>query len=90
MSRTKMSKTDNTIPLTDHRLAAGATLHGGRLVNVTQDSASGRLTFYFEGLPPNFIQDAFNGDLTVNLKDFISALDHVMGLIHQFRARRGR
>ncbi len=87
----KVSKQKNhPTPLTDHRLAAGATLHGGRLVNVTQDPASGRLTFYFEGLPPNFVQDTFNGELTVNLRDFISALDHIMGLIHQFKARRER
>ncbi len=83
-------KTNETTPLTDHRLAAGATLHNGRLTNVTQDPASGRLTFYFEGLSPTFVQDAFNGDLTVNLRDFISALDHIMGLIHQFKARRER
>ncbi len=83
-------KTNETTPLTDHRLAAGATLHNGRLVNVTQDPASGRLTFHFQGLSPNFSQDVLNGDLTVNLKDFISALDHIMSLIHQFKARRGR
>lgn len=83
-------ETNETTPLTDHRLAAGATLHGGRLVDVKQDPASGRLTFYFEGLPPNFVTSAFNGDLTVNLKDFISALDHIMSLIHQFKASRGR
>ncbi len=86
----RSNKTHDTIPLTDHRLAAGATLHGGRLTNVTQDPASGRLTFYFEDLSPTFIQDTFNGALVVNLRDYIAALDQVMGLIHQFKARRGR
>ena len=83
-------KTNQITPLTDHRLAAGATLHGGRLVNVTQDSASSRLTFYFEGLSPSFVTDVFNGQLDVNLKDYIAALDQVMGLIHRVRARRAR
>ena len=83
-------QTSTLTPLTDHRLAAAATLLGGRLKNVEQDPISHRLTFYFEGLPSTFVQDAFNGELTVNLKDYIAALDQVMGLIHQFRARRGR
>ena len=83
-------KTNQTIPLTDHRLAAAATILGGRLQDVVQDPVSGRLTFYFEGLSSTFVQDAFNGELNVNLRDFIAALDQVMGLIHQFKARRGR
>jgi len=83
-------KTNQTIPLTDHRLAAAATILGGRLKDVVQDPVSSRLTFYFEGLPPTFVEDAFNGELTVNLRDFISALDQVMGLIHQVKAKRGR
>lgn len=81
-------KTNYTTPLTDHRLAAAATLRGGRLKNVIQDPTSGRLTFYFENLSPTFVQDAFNGEFNVNLKDYIAALDQVMGLIHQFKARR--
>ncbi len=83
-------KTNDTIPLTDHRLAAAATIMGGHLQEITQDSTSNRLIFYFDGLPATFVQDAFNGELTVNLRDFIAALDQVMGLIHQFRARRER
>ncbi len=87
----KASKQKNhPTPLTDHRLAAAATILGGRLQNVTQDPVSHRLTFHFEGLSPTFVQDAFNGELTVNLRDYISALDQVMGLIHQFKARRER
>ena len=85
-----MNKMIESIPLTDPRLAAAATLLGGHLREVTQDPASGRVTFYFEGLSPNFLTDTFNGKLEVNLRDFIAALDQVMGLIHQFRARRDR
>ncbi len=85
-----MSKRNDTTPLTDHRLAAAATILGGRLQKVLQDPVSGRLTFLFDGLSPTFVEDAFNGELTVNLRDFISALDQVMGLIHQVKAKGGR
>ncbi len=47
-------------------------------------------TFVFENLPPTFMRDAFNGELTVNVRDFIAALDQVMGLIHQYKARGRR
>ncbi len=83
-----MSKMTESIPLTDPRLAAAATLLGGRLQEVTQDPASGRVTFHFEGLSPNFLQDTFNGKLTVNLRDYIDALERVQALIAQYRARR--
>ncbi len=83
-------KANSSIPLTDHRLAAAATIMGGHLQEITQDPTSNRLIFYFDGLPATFVRDAFNGELTVNLRDFIAALDQVMGLIHQFRARRER
>ncbi len=83
-----MSKMTESMPLTDPRLAAAATLLGGYLQKVTQDPASGRVTFYFEGLSPNFLQDAFNGKLTVNLRDYIDALERVQALIAQYRARR--
>lgn len=83
-------KPQGPIPLRDHHLAAAARLFGGKLPDVTQDPSSGRLTFFFENLPPNFVQDAFNGELSVNLRDFIAALDQVMGLIHQFKARGRR
>ena len=90
MSRTKTNKTDDTMPLTDHRLAAAATVLGGKLRDVVQDPASGRLTFFFEGLSPTFVQDCFNGEIQVSVRDFIAALDQIMGLIHQFKARKGR
>ena len=61
-------------PLTDYRLAAAAPLHGGRLREVVEDRASGRLTFIFEGLVPPFVQDAFNRDVMVNFRDFMAAL----------------
>ena len=83
-----MSKMTESIPLTDPRLAAAATLLGGHLHEVIQDPASGRVTFYFEGLSPNFLQDTFNGKLTVNLRDYIDALERVQALIAQYRARR--
>lgn len=87
-----MSKTvrPEEIPLVDPRLAAAATLLGARLARTTQDPATGRVTFYFEGLAPDFLEQAFNGDLTVNLRDYLSALDHVNALIAQYRARRHR
>lgn len=85
-----MKKTNNTTPLTDPHLAALATVTGGRLERIDQDPASGRLTFVFENLPPTFMRDAFNGELTVNVRDFIAALDQVMGLIHQYKARGRR
>ncbi len=83
-------KANSSIPLTDHRLAAAATIMGGHLQEITQDPTSNRLIFHFDGLPTTFVQDAFNGELTVNLRDFIAALDQVMSIIHQFRAQRGR
>ena len=83
-----MSKMTESMPLTDPRLAAAATILGGHLQKVTQDPSSGRVTFYFEGLSPNFLQDAFNGKLTVNLRDYIDALERVQALIAQYRARR--
>ncbi len=85
-----MSKMNDATPLTDPRLAAAATLLGGHLHEVIQDPASGRVTFYFEGLSPNFLQDAFNGKLTVNLRDYIDALERVQALIAQYRARGRR
>ncbi len=85
-----MSKMTESIPLTDPRLAAAATLLGGHLQEVIQDPASGRVTFYFEGLSPNFLQDTFNGKLTVNLRDYIDALERVQALIAQYRARGRR
>ncbi len=85
-----MSKANDAIPLTDYRLAAAATLLGGRLQEVTQDPASGRVIFYFEGLSPTFLQDAFNGELTVNLRDYLNALEQVQTLIHQVKAGRHR
>lgn len=78
------------LPLTDYRLAAAATLLGGQLQRVAHDPASGRLIFFFSGLSPTFVQDAFNGELTVNLRDFIAALERVQTLIAQHKARRGR
>ncbi len=83
---TKM--THNLTPLTDYRLAAGAVALGGRLERVDQDPASGRLTFFFEGLSPTFVHDAFNGDLTVNLLAFLNALEQMNMLIAQYKARR--
>lgn len=85
-----MSQRDGETPLTDPHLAAAATLLGGHLERVLQDPTSGRLTFYFSGLPSTFVTDAFNGSLTVNFKDFVAALEQVHTLIAQYRARRGR
>lgn len=68
----------------------GSTLLGGRLQRVQQDPTSGRVTLYFEGLSPNFVEQVFNGQLSVNLRDYLNALEQVYVLIGQYRARRGR
>ncbi len=83
-----MSKMNDATPLTDYRLAAAANVLGGRLLQVVQDPTSGRLTFYFQGLSPTFVDDAFNGDLTINLRDYLNALEQMNMLIAQYRARR--
>lgn len=90
MRETKMSVANETTPLTDHKLAAAAPLAGGRLQQIAQDPTTGRLTFIFSDLPPTFVQDVFNGDMTVNLRDYINALEQVHALIAQYRARRER
>ena len=89
MNRMIKSPTEE-IPLVDPRLAAAATLLGGRLARTTQDPGTGRVTFHFQGLAPDFLEQTFNGELMVNLRDYISALDHVNALIAQYRARRAR
>ncbi len=87
----KMTKsTADEIPLVDPKLAALAALLRGRLQRVTQDPASGKVTFYFQGLPSDFLEQIFNGEVTVNLRDYLSSLEHVQALIAQYRARRGR
>ena len=84
------SAAPDEIPLVDARLAAAAQVLGGRLVRTTEDPATGRITFHFQGLAPDFLEQAFNGNLVVGLREFISALDHVNALLAQYRARRHR
>lgn len=86
MSRRMRTPTET--PLTDYKLAAAAAVLGGRLQSVVQDPRSGRLTFNFTDLPAHFVESAFNGEITVNLRDYLSALEHVQVLIAQYRARR--
>ncbi len=90
----QMSKTAQNargrIPIVDPKLAAAATLLHGHLEHVTQDPTSGKVTFHFQNLPHDFLEQIFNGELTVNLRDYLSALEHVNALIAQYRARRAR
>jgi len=84
------STTPKEVPLVDPRLAAAATLLGGRLARTTQNPATGKVTFIFEGLAPDFLERVFNGEITVNLRDYLGALEHVNALLAQYRARRER
>lgn len=79
-----------SLPLTDPKLAAAAPLLGGRLSEVLVDPRSARVTFLFDGLPADFMEQMFNGQTTVNLRDYLDSLERVQMLIAQFRARAGR
>ncbi len=89
MSKVSKNTADET-PLTDPKLAAAATLLRGHLSRVTQDPISGKVIFHFRDLPSDFLQQIFNGELQVSLRDYLSALEHANALIAQYRARRGR
>ena len=89
MSKTTKEPTDVT-PLVDPKLAAAAPLRGGRLEKVEWDPVLGKVVFHFRGLSPDFLEQVFNDELKISLKDYLSALEHVNALIAQCRARRGR
>jgi hypothetical protein len=84
-----MRNMSDELVLSDPKLAAAASVLGGRLRRVSQDP-SGRVVFAFEGLPDDFLASTFNGDVTINLRDYISALEQVQGVIAQYRTRRAR
>ncbi len=89
MSKVSKNTADET-PLVDPKLAAAAPLLGGRLEKVDWDPNLGKVVFHFRGLSPDFLEQVFNDELKVSLKDYLSALEHVNALIAQCRARRGR
>ncbi len=89
MSKMTKEPADGT-PLVDPKLAAAATLRGGRLEKVAWDPALGKVVFHFRGLSPDFLEQVFNDELKVSLKDYLSALEHVNALIAQCRVGRGR
>jgi len=86
MTMTKSSQPPAT-HLSDPRLAAGALLEdGARLADYLEDGD--RLVFVFEGLSPTFVKDVVNGDVSVCLRSYIAALEHIQSLMAQWRARR--
>ena len=77
-------------PITDPKLAAAAPLLGGKLERLDLDASSGRVTFIFSNLPTDFLEQAFNGQLRVVLKDYIAGLESVQAVLAQCRARLAR
>jgi hypothetical protein len=78
-----------TAPLfrtTEPKIAAAGLALGGTLEDVYDDG--GRLIFGRGGLPPTFLADIVNDQLTVSVKAYISAMDSVLSLIAE--RRRGR
>lgn len=83
-------ETTKELALTNIKLAAGALCLGGRLQRITEDPASGRLTFHFTGLPAAFLEATVNDDVRVSLRGYMDALERLQGLVVQSRARRAR
>ena len=75
------------LTVTDPKIAAAALTAGGRL-DSTQQTATGRLSFRFTGLPSDFLTRLLNDEIHVSARSFIASMESVMGMIAEHK--RGR
>ncbi len=77
-----------TFRTADIRLAALAQATPDALLEGLDESDPRRLVFEFSGVPSDFQMRVIRGQVTVNAKDMLAALETVHGLLQD--ARRGQ
>jgi len=81
-----MSEREQHFSTSDLKIAAAATVLGGRLLRITDDGR--RLTFHFQNLPADFPIQVLTGDVQVSVCRFIAAMEQVHALVAQHRRAR--
>jgi len=76
---------NETFQTDDVTLAAVCMASGATLIPPKPDEITGRLSFRFRDLPPDFESRILSGDLTVRAKDVISSTRVILNLVSNHR-----
>jgi hypothetical protein len=68
------------LSLSNPKLVAVALAAGGRLAR-TEGAPDGRLSFFIDGLPSDFLEQITNDQITVSARSVISCMESVLSLI---------
>lgn len=82
-----MSQAPDGFTTSDPKIAAAAKATGGQLLRIL-DAPSGRLQFVFSKVPLDLPEQILNDQVRVSAKAMIDALEHLLAIISQRRARR--